>query len=95
MHAGGKLAHRRTISAKIAQRGHDGQDGVLELAVGHHTGAVLEKQNAVSLAGSPAMLDLARDFGLVVMRSSLRAFEACGRLYEGGLGGKAGDAHVE
>ena len=44
---------------------------------------------------SEAMLDLARDFGLVVMRSSLRAFEACGRLYEGGLGGKAGDAHVE
>jgi len=43
---------------------------------------------------SEAMLDLARDFGLVVMRSSLRAFEACGRLYEGGLGGKEGDAHV-
>jgi hypothetical protein len=43
---------------------------------------------------SEAMLELARDFGLVVMRSSLRAFEACGRLYEGGLGGKLGDAHV-
>ena len=43
---------------------------------------------------SETMLELARDFGLVVMRSSLRAFEACGRLYEGGLGGKLGDAHV-
>lgn len=43
---------------------------------------------------SEAMLELARDFGLVIMRSSLRAFEACGRLYEGGLGGKLGDAHV-
>lgn len=43
---------------------------------------------------SETMLELARDFGLVVMRSSLRAFEACGRLYEGGIGGRLGDAHV-
>lgn len=42
-----------------------------------------------------AMIELARDFDLVVMRSSLRAFEACGLLYEGGLRGKSGDAHVE
>ncbi|MGN1345390.1 MAG: DRTGG domain-containing protein [Eubacteriales bacterium] len=45
-------------------------------------------------APSEAMLELAEEFGLVVMKSSLRAFEACGRLYEGGLSGKAGDAHV-
>ena len=43
---------------------------------------------------SESMIDLARDFGLVVMRSSLRAFEACGRLYVGGLSVKAEDEHV-
>ncbi len=43
---------------------------------------------------SEAMIELARDFGIVIMQSPLRAFEACGRLYESGIGAKAEDAHV-
>ncbi len=45
-------------------------------------------------APSESMLDLAKEFGIVVMQSSLRAFEACGLLYVGGLSGKPGDCHV-
>ena len=38
--------------------------------------------------------ELAEECGLVVMRSSLRAYEACGLLYTAGLGNNGGDAHV-
>ena len=31
------------------------------------------------------MVELARDFGIVVMKSRLRAYEACGHLYTSGL----------
>ena len=37
------------------------------------------------------MIDLARECGMVLMRSELRAFEACGILYSKGLSGKAED----
>lgn len=45
-------------------------------------------------APNETMLELAREFDIVVMQSSLRAFEACGILYEGGLRGKPGEVHV-
>ncbi len=35
------------------------------------------------------MIDLAKECGIVVMRSELRAFEACGILYAAGLARKA------
>ena len=38
------------------------------------------------------MLILAEECGIVVMRSSRRAYEACGMLYSSGLGGDKGDA---
>ena len=34
---------------------------------------------------TPEMVKLAENNGIVVMMSSLRMFEACGKLYEGGL----------
>ncbi len=37
------------------------------------------------------MLELAKECGLTVMKSSLRAFEASGILYEAGLNRKSGD----
>jgi len=40
------------------------------------------------------MLALAKECGIVVMRSTLRAFEACGILYESGLSGHKGDGHA-
>ena len=43
---------------------------------------------------TPDMIELAEECGLVVMRSSLRAYEACGLLYTAGLGNNGGDAHV-
>ena len=39
------------------------------------------------------MVELARECGIAVMCSSLRAYEACGLLYQAGLQGKAGAAH--
>ena len=36
---------------------------------------------------SEEMVELARDSGIVVMRTGLRMFEACGILYSAGLGG--------
>jgi len=38
------------------------------------------------------MLELAEECGIVVMRSSRRAYEACGLLYSSGLRGDKGDA---
>ena len=35
---------------------------------------------------TPEMVELAGENGLVVMSSRLRMYEACGRLYHGGLG---------
>ncbi len=41
------------------------------------------------------MLNIARECGIVVMRSSYRAFEAAGILYSGGLNGSTAEAsHV-
>ena len=39
------------------------------------------------------MVELARECGIAVMCSSLRAYEACGLLYQAGLQGKAGADH--
>ena len=39
---------------------------------------------------SPEMIELAEDRGIVLMKSPLRMFSACGLLYENGL--KGGDA---
>ena len=38
-------------------------------------------------------VELARECGIVVMCSPLRAYEACGLLYHSGLQGKAGVSH--
>ena len=38
---------------------------------------------------TPEMIELAKDCGLVIMSSSLRMYDACGRLYTNGLGGAA------
>lgn len=35
---------------------------------------------------TPEIIELARECGIVVMRSSLRAYDACGLLYTAGLG---------
>ena len=40
------------------------------------------------------MIELAKDCGIAVFRSKLRAFEACGRLYHAGLGRDVGDGCV-
>lgn len=40
------------------------------------------------------MVDLARECGIVVMKSKMRAFEACGVLYTSGIGGKTGGGHA-
>jgi len=37
------------------------------------------------------MVNLARECGIVMMKSSLRAYEACGLLYTSGLVGNKGD----
>lgn len=41
---------------------------------------------------SEEMLELARECGIVVMKSAFRAYEACGILYKGGL---VGNLHSE
>lgn len=38
---------------------------------------------------SQEIIDLAKESGIVVMTSSLRAYEACGILYDAGLGNKS------
>ncbi len=43
---------------------------------------------------SEEMVELAEECGITVMKSPLRAYEACGRLYAAGLTGGSGDAHV-
>ena len=40
------------------------------------------------------ILELARESGIVVMRSDLRAFDACGLLYSAGLSQTSGDKHA-
>ncbi len=40
------------------------------------------------------MIDLAKECGIVVMRSGKRAFDACGMLYSAGLARKTEDANV-
>ena len=40
------------------------------------------------------MIELAKECGIVVMRSELRAFEACGILYSTGLARKADEHYV-
>ena len=47
-----------------------------------------------SKAPSEEMIELAEECGITVMKTSLRAYEACGRLYSAGLVGKKGDSHV-
>ena len=46
-----------------------------------------------SKAPSEEMLELARESGIVVMASALRAYEACGLLYHAGLGRETGDGN--
>jgi len=43
---------------------------------------------------SEEMIELSRENGIVMMKSSLRAYEACGILYHAGLRGKTGESHV-
>ena len=45
-------------------------------------------------APTEEMVELARECGIVVMCSPMRAYEACGHLYYSGLRGNAGDKHV-
>lgn len=45
-------------------------------------------------APTEEMVELARECGIVVMTSKLRAFEASGILYEAGISRKAEDRHV-
>ena len=45
-------------------------------------------------APTKEMVELARECGIVVMCSPMRAYEACGHLYYSGLRGNAGDKHV-
>lgn len=40
------------------------------------------------------MIELSRENGIVMMSTSLRAYEACGILYHSGLQGKPGENHV-
>ena len=43
---------------------------------------------------SDDIIELAKDSGIVVMRSGLRAFEACGLLYNAGISKGHGDSNV-
>ena len=43
---------------------------------------------------TPEMIELSRENGIVMMKSPLRAYEACGILYHAGLRGKTGESHV-
>ncbi|MBQ8509579.1 MAG: hypothetical protein IJ493_06685 [Clostridia bacterium] len=43
---------------------------------------------------SEDMIELAKESGIVVMTSTLRAYEACGLLYHAGLGREVGDGNV-
>lgn len=45
-------------------------------------------------APTEEMVALSRENGIVMMTTSLRAYEACGILYHGGLCGKPGEGHV-
>lgn len=45
-------------------------------------------------APTEEMLELAEECGIVVMKTTLRAYEGCGMLYTSGLRGKKGDADV-
>ena len=45
-------------------------------------------------APTEEMVELARECGIVVMCSPMRAYEACGHLYYSGLRGNAGEKHV-
>lgn len=47
-----------------------------------------------SKAPSEEMIELAEECGITVMKTSLRAYDACGLLYSAGLTGKKGDSHV-
>ncbi|MBE6598749.1 MAG: hypothetical protein E7638_04840 [Ruminococcaceae bacterium] len=47
-----------------------------------------------SKAPSEEMIELAEECGIAVMKTSLRAYEACGRLYASGLTGKTGEENV-
>lgn len=40
------------------------------------------------------MVELSRECGIVLMRTAMRAYEACGQLYLSGLRGKSGDSHA-
>ena len=46
-----------------------------------------------SKAPTEEMIDLADTCGIVLMKSDMRAFEACGHLYTSGLRGNAGKGH--
>ena len=41
---------------------------------------------------TPEIIELAKECGIVLMRSSLRAYDACGILYTAGLGAKTTEA---
>lgn len=43
---------------------------------------------------SDEIIELAKESGIVVMRSALRAFDACGLLYSAGLSKEHGDKNV-
>ena len=43
---------------------------------------------------SEEMIELAEECGITVMKTPLRAYEACGRLYASGLTGPQGGEHV-
>ena len=45
-------------------------------------------------APTKEMVELARECGIVVMCSPMRAYEACGHLYYSGLRGNSGDKHA-
>ena len=45
-------------------------------------------------APTEEMVELARECGIVVMCSPMRAYEACGLLYYSGLRGNSGDKHA-
>ena len=47
-----------------------------------------------SKAPSEEMIELAEECGITVMKTSLRAYVACGLLYSAGLIGNTGEAHV-
>lgn len=47
-----------------------------------------------SKAPSEEMIELAEECGITVMKTTLRAYDACGRLYSSGLTGAQGGEHV-